>query len=127
MKLKRLIKFYFNAEKLNNWLDGMTVFRACTAHAGRAASDFDRVLEIVCDKIALERLYSYLKVIMDGLTEKDRSVLYGYSLLRMDIKRLRLEEYREYKRAVMKFSRKLIYSKVYLKEFKVLGKYAALI
>lgn len=127
MKLKRLLKFYFNAEKLNIRLDRLLEHRASYARSYDALADLNGVVEIVGDKVALCRLYSYLKEIMDGLSDCDRAVLRRYSLLRVDIKRLDGGTYREYKRAAMKFSRRLRYIGVYAEETEVLKKYAVLI
>lgn len=127
MKLKRLIKFYFHADELNSWLDRLLEYKACFPCSAEPCGDFDRVFEIIGDKVSLGKLYSYLKVIMDGLTEGDRAVLNRYSHLRTDIKRLGGDEYREFKRTAMKFSRRLRYIGAYAAEVGVLGKYRALI
>lgn len=122
-KVKILLKFYFNADSLNDWLDRLITFNACKVEG----SNFERVTELIEDKQRLCNLMSYLKGRFERLTEKDRTALKKYSSLLISVKKLEYAERREIKRAVMKFARKLTYIERYEIELKTLQKYRAVL
>ena len=123
MKVKLLLKFYFNAGALNERLDKLITYNACKAEGG----NFDRIFELIEDKRKLCNLMSYLKGRFEKLTEKDEVALKKYSSIRIDIKKLEDTERREINRAVMKFSRKLNNIGRHEEEIAALKKYRAIL
>ena len=124
MKIKILLKFYFNAESLNERLNGLITYRACRAE-GRDC--FERVLELIEDKQRLCSLMNYLETVFKKLTEEDKSTLKEYADLRIGIVNLKDAQRREIKRAVMKFSRKLTNIDGHTEEVRVLKRYRAVL
>ncbi len=123
MKIKILLKFYFNAGKLNGKMDKFIEYNACRADGG----GFGRVEELLGDKILLCSLMDYLCGIFKKLTAKDWAALEKYSSLRVGIRHLCDVDRREIKRAVTKFTRKLTYIGRHEKEVKALQKYRCII
>lgn len=123
MKVKILLKFYFNAAALNNRLDRLITYNACRAEG----CGFDRVTELIEDKSKLCNLMSYLEGIFERLTEEDMVALKGYAVLRVGIKNLEDENKRKIKRAVMKFVRKLTYIEWHKEEVATVLKYRAIL
>ncbi|MCH5148887.1 MAG: hypothetical protein J1G05_05990 [Clostridiales bacterium] len=122
-KVKILLKFYFNADPLNDWLDRLITYNACKTEGG----DFVRVTDLIEDKQRLCNLMSYLESRFEMLTAEDRAALKKYSALRVSIKKLEDVERREIKRAVMKFDRKLTYIDRHKEEVAALSKYRAIL
>ena len=122
-KLKILLKFYFNADTLNGWMDRLIEYGACRVEG----ESFERVTGLIEDKRKLCNLMNYLEGRFERLTKRDRATLEKYSLLKVGIKRLEAEERREIKRAVMKFARRLTYIEQYKEELKTLQKYRAIV
>lgn len=123
MKVKILLKFYFNATALNDRLDKLITYNACKVEG----CGFDRITELIEDKSKLCNLMSYLAGIFERLTNEDTVALERYSSLRVGIKNLESVERKEIKRAVMKFTRRLAYIERHLEEVRVLRKYRAIL
>lgn len=123
MKVKILLKFYFNADALNGRLDRLITYNACKVEGG----SFDRISELIEDKGKLCGLMDYLKERVERLTQEDKSALKRYSELRVGVRNLEDNERREIKRAVMKFTRKLTYIERHSEEVRVLQKYRAVL
>lgn len=123
MKVKILLKFYFNAEALNKRLDGLITYHACRA----ADNSFEKVAALIEDKSKLCNLMYYLQGRFVKLTERDLAALKSYADLRVGIRNLEDGERRNIKRAVMKFTRKLTYIGRYEEEVLVLKKYKSVL
>ena len=122
MKVKLLLKFYFNAASLNEWLDRLIEYRACRIEGG----DFEKISELIEHKQKLCRLMNYLEGKFEKLTKRDIETLKWYSSLRVGIRNLEDGLRREIKRAVMKFARRLTYIERHEEEVKTLKNYRAI-
>lgn len=124
MKVKLLLKFYFNAAAFNGWLDNVITFNACRVD-GEAG--FEKVAAIVEDKRELCNLMNYLERKFERLAKEDIAALRRYAFLRVGIKNLEGGIRREIKRAVMKFTRRLTYIERHEEEIRTLRKYRAVL
>ena len=124
MKVKILLKFYFNAAVLNERLDRLITYNACKSAEGL---NFEKITALIEDKSKLCNLMNYLDGKLERLTEADKRTLEIYANLRIGIRNLKDGERREIKRAVMKFTRKLTYIERHKEEVCVLQKYRAIL
>ena len=123
MKVKLLLKFYFNAAVLNERLDRLIAFHACQV----SGWSFEKVTALIEDKRALCNLMNYLESRLEKLTQRDLNALKRYAKLRVSVRKLEDEERRDIKRAVMKFTRKLTYIDRHEKELQTLKNYRAVL
>ena len=123
MKVKILLKFYFNAASFNDRLDKLITYNACKVEG----YGFDSVTALIGDKGKLCNLKIYLEKRFESLTKEDIRALKTYSALRVGIKNLDEKTRREIKRAVMKFTRKLTYIDGHKEEVATLSKYRAIL
>ena len=123
MKVKLLLKFYFNAASLNEWMDKLITYNACKTEG----SCFDRIVGLIEDKSRLCSLMDYLESRFDRLTHEDSATLKEYVNLRTGIRNLENCKMREIKRAVMKFTRKLTFIERHKEEILILKKYRAVL
>ena len=93
MKSKRILKFYFSADKLNGALNALIMAHACKFSGGGEA------------KRELSELWNYLDGVIGKLSESERRTLEFYGNLRVGIRRLGGDRVREIKRATIKFRR----------------------
>lgn len=107
MKSKRILKFYFGADGLEQVLDRIILRFAISPDCERGGEFYtERVLRLVNCKVELSKLWAYLDGVARGLTERDLSALSEYAFLRYGIRRLDDIKRRDIKRAVMKFTRR---------------------
>ena len=104
MKLKRILKFYFSAEKLNKSLDG-TITRYALASADYSVSA-ESCAEKICAVIETKKAFSQLNGIMCKFGADEVKTLEYYANLRGGILKLPEGARREIKRVLTKFSRK---------------------
>lgn len=123
MKAKLLLKFYFDADRLNKWLDRLIEHRACKI----GEDNFDSITALIDDKAGLCSLMRYLEGRFERLTDRDITALKKYAFLRVGIRNLEGGIRREIKRAVMKFVRRLTFFERYSAEVGVLKKYRAIV
>lgn len=109
MKSKRLIKFYFSADKLNRALDNLITQNALASADGFYSGEFyaERILELICAKKELNALWRHLDGAISGLPENDKNVLRYYGNLRGGTAKLPPETVREIKRVTIKFKRRV--------------------
>lgn len=124
MKVKLLLKFYFNAEALNEWMDKLITYNACKAE-GEAG--FEKVTALIEDKRKLCSLMNYLEGRFEKLTQRDKEALKSYANLRVSIKKLEDGKRREIKSAAMKFTRRLTYIERHEEELQTLKNYRAIL
>lgn len=124
MKVKILLKFYFNAAPINDWLDRLITYNACKA---AESTGFDKITSLIEDKRKLCNLMNYLEDKFGKLTQRDKAALKCYADLRVGVRNLCDENRREIKRAVMKFTRLLTFIGRHLPEVQVLQKYRAVL
>lgn len=106
--LKRVLKFYFAAEELNNALDKIIYAEAALSYKSGCSGtdDFDRVAKLVETKGLLSDFWVRLNGVMGGMTERDVASLKYYASLRCGTRRLPEGDIRELHRAVTKFGRR---------------------
>lgn len=124
MKIKLLLKFYFNAAYLNEWMNRLITFNACKTEC---EASFEKVTSLIEDKQALCNLMNYLEGKFERLTKRDMMALKRYAELRVSVRKLGDEERRDIKRAVMKFTRKLTYIERHKEEVQTLKNYRAIL
>lgn len=107
MKSKRLLRFYFNADSLENALDRLIMRYAYKSADGAADGQFyaERILAVIAAKDRLAELWAYLDVVIPALGVENCKALQRYADMRTGINRLSVEERREIKRAVIKLVR----------------------
>lgn len=109
VQLKKLLRFYFSADKLNAALDG--IIMQIAVKSGRDLYSggemyFERISKILSVKTSLEELWGRLDAVISNMTERDRVTLCAYALSRSGTARLGDMERREIHRALTKFSRR---------------------
>ncbi|MBD5632415.1 MAG: hypothetical protein HDP34_04220 [Clostridia bacterium] len=106
-KCKRILRFYFFAEKLNDALDNL-IYKHATAFDGYHDGTYyaEKICELIGAKRELSELWQYLDGIMEKFTKGERAVLRFYGSMRCGIKKLSEENRREVKRVTVKFSRR---------------------
>ncbi len=104
MKSKRILKFYFSADKLNGALDALIMAHACK-FSGGGEKYAEKIIKIIEAKRELSELWNYLDGVIGKLSESERRTLEFYGNLRVGIRRLGGDRVREIKRATIKFRR----------------------
>ena len=107
MLVKRLLRFYRSAEKLNGYLDALIEHVAVQSGLdtfSRAEKYVERLVALTADKEKLGNLWARLNSVMEGLTDADRVTLYKYADSR--VKPANEADRRETHRAVVKFTRR---------------------
>jgi len=107
--LKKLLRFYYSAESVNEALDGVILRLAssswCDSFGGEHS--FDKVNRVVEVKAELSGLWAELDGIISAMTESDRQSLERYLQLKTGIGALGEEERKELHRVLVKFTRRL--------------------
>ncbi len=109
MKLKRLLRFYFAAEGLNETLDELIYACALSAIEGSKPCNYyaEKACSLVAAKGELCGLYGYLDDVVSGFTAEDIRSLKSYAFCRCP-NDLNAGERRELHRAAVKFSRRIV-------------------
>lgn len=106
MRIKTVLRFYFSAEKLNCYLDKLTVYTAVASGGdplGGCERYADKIFALIEVKENLSAFWARLNSVLQSMTEKDRQTLRLYAALRCTPK---WEERKEVHRAVVKFTRR---------------------
>lgn len=109
IKIKRILKFYFRAEQMNDALDCYILRRALSSfdtHDGGLKA-VDKITNLIDKKILLAKLWAFLDGVINKLDESDVAVLEKYALMRCGIYRLGESERRQIRRVVVKFTRRI--------------------
>ena len=107
MVVKRFLRFYRSAEKLNGYIDGLMERLAMQSGldgVGGCERYAERLMLLIEDKERLSRLWARLNGVVEGLTDADRFTLFKYADTRGGTKDG--AEGREIHRAVVKFTRR---------------------
>lgn len=107
MKIKRVLKFYFNAENLNSALDNLILacaYRSAEA-VGKGEEYAERILELISAKESLAGLWAKIDGVMAGIGAGERKILMDYARMRVGIRHLGVWEQKKIRSAVMKFTR----------------------
>lgn len=126
MKVKRILRFYFSAEKLNSAVDNLILKRACAPCAdGREGAE--RICGLIGEKQELQRFWGYLDGIIGKLAKEDIRSLGEYAAIRCGVKSLEREDNLRLKRAVVKFTRRVKRLEDFAEALGLVGKYYCLL
>ena len=126
MKIKRILKFYFYAEKIGLHFDRLIERYACDPKAD-CGETLERINILIDEKQKLNKLWSYIDMIAGGLKADETEALKKYSEMRTSIKKLDKETERSIRRAGVKFVRHARRLGSFDGEIRLLGKYYALL
>lgn len=130
LNVKRLLKFYFCADSLNDALDRTIMFTAVKSggYADGGEEFAEKILRIISVKGKLSELWRDMDRVISCMTDRDRRTLEGYAYLKGGTSAISSESAREMHRAVMKFSRRSLPFRERLEEGqKLVGAFAALL
>lgn len=107
MEIKRLLRFYFTADKLDKALNNLIAQKAV------ASAQYGSSVEIIGQKMCvlievkqeLSELWDYLDSVIKPLSKEDQETLYLYGTSRVSLKHQSPEIKRKIKKSVMKFTR----------------------
>ena len=107
MKVKRLVKFYFNVEQLEKMLDGkIRNIAEKSADYNKSCEFFaDKILEIISDKAELAGLWGFIDKIISSMSAKNVQALRYYARLRTGFNSLSAGVKRGIKTAAVQFTR----------------------
>lgn len=105
---KRLLRFYFSADRLNGALDNLILRFALGAYRENrgCAYSAEKITALIGVKTRLSLLWESLDCTLSSFSSPDRAVLEKYALLRTGVSRLGEEERRAVHRVVVRFSRR---------------------
>ena len=127
MTSKKLLKFYFGAQRLNDAMDELLLRAACASATGGDAELCARQLcELIGCKCRLAELSSYLDGVMRRFGGGDRQVLLDYSRMRCGLSKLSADRKNEVRRVVVRFMRGARSLGRYAEALAVLNKYFVL-
>ncbi len=128
MKVKKVLRFYFYADRLEKAFDGI-IYRSALGSASIAESErcAEKICGLIGEKQKLSRFWAYLDKVLCGFTQSERSALGRYASLRCGIKKLGDEERRAIKRAAVKFKRRARRIESFAEALGLVGKYYSLI
>ncbi len=108
MKIKRLLKFYYSAERLNSALDNLMLKLALSSAQSDKSCEFyaEKIIAVGEVKRELAELWGRLDGYMRGLTERDKATLKTYAFARVGAKKTGGIPEKEIHRAAVKFSRR---------------------
>lgn len=109
LKSKKILRFYFSAEKLNGALDNIILRYALGAYGDLAGceSRADRMVALIDAKDRLSELWGWLDDALSRFPQTDRTVLEKYAKMRGGTSRLGEEERRIIHRVVVRFTRRV--------------------
>lgn len=107
--LKKLLRFYYSAEGVNDALDGVISRLAFSSWRDPYGGEhsFDEVSRVVEIKAELSGLWAELNGVISAMTERDRQSLERYARLKTGIGALGEGERKELHRVLVKFTRRL--------------------
>ncbi len=107
--LKKLLRFYYSAEGVNEALDGVILRLAISSwrDAYGVEHSFEEISRVLEVKAELTSLWAELNAVISAMTEIDGRSLEAYANLRTGIGALEEGERRELHRALVKFKRRL--------------------
>lgn len=109
MKSKKLLRFYFRADKLNAALDNLIMRAACASATGNGEACAEKLIELIVEKSELSSLWAYLDEVMSTFGDGDRSVLRGYALSLGGYSGMERDRANAVRRVVVRFMRRAKY------------------
>lgn len=129
IKSKRLLRFYFNADRLEGALDNLIVTYACRSADCTKGGEYwaEKIIALIQTKKTLSALWVYLDGVLSAFKREESETLEYYALLRCGIKRLDGAKQREIKRLLIKFTRRLRSLDRFAEGVKLVGEYYCII
>lgn len=127
LKSKRILKFYFCAQRLNDALDNLIVHAACSSGREDFWKCADKVISLISAKQQLASLWGYLDGVMQGFDEGDRTILRGYAFSRVGYSGLPRGKANRVRRVVVRFMRRARSLRLYGAGVELVGRYYALL
>lgn len=126
---KKLLRFYFRAERLNVVLDGAAMRAALASASGGYAGEHyaDRIITIIDAKRKLSSLWAYLNEVISSLSDGDRRVLAYYAQLQGGYSALPAAQAKAVRRVVVKFVRRARYLGRHKQAVELVGSMSALL
>ncbi len=129
MKSKRILKFYFFADRLNGALDNY--ISKCAANSADYTRGGEYYAKKICalieEKNILGALWRYLDGVMGAFSKRERCVLCFYGATRRGISSFNDYERREIKRVTVKFGRHARGIERFAEGLALVGKYYCLL
>lgn len=129
MNVKRLLRFYFSADKLNSSLDNLITYYACgsgiNGEDGEACAE--KILSLISAKRNLSLLWGYLNGVMQAFGEEDRRLLLTYAYIRCGISSLKEEDRKNLRRVTVRFSRRANNAERFSEGIRLVNSYYALL
>lgn len=129
MNVKRLLRFYFSADKLNCAIDNLIMHCACGS--GKNCEDgeesAEKIINLISAKRNLSLLWGYLNGVMQAFGEEDCNLLMNYAYIRCGFSSLGEEEKRRFRRVAVRFSRRAKNAERFVDGIKLINSYYALL
>jgi len=109
VKTKRILKFYFCAEELENALDHLIYKHALSSgeHTYNGERVAEKILKLTESKSLLGELWAFLDGVIKRFDRQSVAVLYKYAMMRYGINRLCDSERKFLRRVVVRFTRRI--------------------
>lgn len=123
VKIRGILRFYFSADSLERAFENLILRRACNPYRD-GFETAEKICGLIDEKIELEKLWSYLNVILNSFSEEEKLRLRSYALRRRGEGG---KDGRAENSAVVKFSRRARRLNGFEKSFEVLENYRCLL
>lgn len=111
MSSKKLLRFYFRAQRINEALDNLIMRTACaSADEGKTCESYaEKIISLIESKRKLCELWAYLDGVMETFDGGDKGVLLSYALSRGGYSSLPRDRANFIRRVVVRFMRRAKY------------------
>lgn len=106
MNGKRVLRFYFSADRLNGALDNLILKGALRSQGEEGEVSAQKIIKLISAKRELSLLWGYMNGVMQSFSEEDELTLFRYAYMRCGISRLDGEERKRVRRVYVRFFRK---------------------
>lgn len=129
IKSKRLLRFYFNADGLENALNNLIVTYACRSADSARDGEYwaERIILLIEAKKSLSALWSYLDKVISPFKDEEVETLKEYALLHCGTSALDDKRRREIKRVLIKFVRHVRLLEKFAEGVRLVGEYYCLL
>jgi hypothetical protein len=109
MNSKRVLRFYFAADRLNSALDNLIEKLAYDSKDEYVVCDdcAEKIFSVIEEKGELQIFWAFLNDVIEMFSDIDREILRGYAVRRTGISSLDEQTRRDIHRVLVKFGRKV--------------------
>jgi hypothetical protein len=109
MNSKRVLRFYFAADRLNRAMDNLIEKLAYNSMDEYAfcVNSAAKIFSVIEEKGELQLLWAFLNDVIEMFSDIDREILHGYAVRRTGISSLDAQTRRDIHRVLVKFGRKV--------------------